>query len=612
MKINTNSKKFTYLLLSLIIIVGICRFSYGFFVQKESFHSDEAWSFGLANSYYEPYIQYNDDVTEIKNTDTWVSGQTFKDYFTVQKGQRFSFGSVYYNMSHDTHPPLYFFLLHFLCSFFPNQYIFSLGFIINMIAYIFMAIYIYKLLVLITKSRAFSLIGVLFSTFSLAMLCMTMYVRMYMLVATIAVIYTYINAKLFYYEEYRSKISSYILLGIISCIGAITDNFFLPYAFAITAVMCICWLIKRQFKTFFKYASCMLIGIGLSIAIFPKTVMSAFRMLFGASSGATSEATSSVAGGQVRFMPLWFQFKLAIIYINRELFGHDIISPYKSMFIPYLLCSLLVIFILSSAVYFLFRNDTWFINLKLKIRNTLKQGIPNFFKNFNFTTLAMFLSVVTICYFVADKTDLYQLGNYGDRYLMVCYPAAIIVVLQLLYKILNVIFPSKHKIALIILSCLLIIATIFSNMRTCHYFMKSDRTIQLESISKDADFIIVTSRQWLLVQYAAKLMDCNEVFMSTYSTLDDNIANISNHIKNKNTYIIVNTTNLSDEFDSISENVNYEIDDDFMNSLDKNNSEQLKLSDILDTCSEISYVNSLDYIGRDYINGFKLNVYKVN
>lgn len=612
MKINTNSKKFTYLLLSLIIIVGICRFSYGFFVQKESFHSDEAWSFGLANSYYEPYIQYNDYVTEFKNVNTWVSSKTFHDYFTVQKGERFSFGSVYYNMSRDTHPPFYFFLLHFLCSFFPNQYIFSLGFIINMVAYIFMAIYIYKLLSLITKSRSFSLIGVLFSTFSLAMLCMTMYVRMYMLVATIAVIYTYINAKLFYNEEYRSKISSYILLGVISSIGALTDNFFLPYAFAITAVICICWLIKRQFKTFFKYASCMLIGIGLSIVIFPKTTMSAFRMLFEASSDTASEAVTSVAGGQVRFMPLWFQFKLAIIYINRELFGHDIISPYKSMFIPYLLCGLLIICILSCAIYFLFRKDTWFINLKNKIKKNVKQKVPNFFKNFNFIVFAMFLSVITVCYFVADKTDLYQLGNYGDRYLMVCYPAIIIIVLLLLYKIFNFIFSSKPNVALIILSFILLIATIFSNMRTCHYFMKSNRTMQLESISKDADFIIVTSRQWLLVQYAAKLMDCNEVFMSAYSNLDDNVEKISNHKKNKNTYIIVDTTYLNDDFDSISENVNYEIDDDFMNSLDKNNLAQLNLSDILDTCSEISYVNSLDYIGRDYINGFKLNVYKVN
>ena len=62
--------KLSYILLALIIAAGICRFSYGFFVQKQGAHSDETWSFGLANSYYEPYIQYSDDTSEYRNVDT--------------------------------------------------------------------------------------------------------------------------------------------------------------------------------------------------------------------------------------------------------------------------------------------------------------------------------------------------------------------------------------------------------------------------------------------------------------------------------------------------------------------------------------------------------------
>ena len=187
---NDKRSKLGYIFLTLIIIAGICRFSYGFFVQKDNFHSDEPWSFGLANSYYEPYIQYTDDTSAFKNVDTWITNDTFREYLTVQKGERFSFGSVYYNMTCDTHPPLYFFLLHFLSSFFPDQYVFGLGFLINMIAYIFMAIFMYKLLLLITRSEVVSLLGVMFSTFSLGMLNMTMFVRMYMCVATLAILYT--------------------------------------------------------------------------------------------------------------------------------------------------------------------------------------------------------------------------------------------------------------------------------------------------------------------------------------------------------------------------------------------------------------------------------------
>lgn len=98
--------KLSYIFLALIIAAGICRFSYGFFVQKQGAHSDETWSFGLANSYYEPYIQYSDDTSEYRNVDTWITNEVFRDYLTVQKGERFAFGSVYYNMSCDTPPTL--------------------------------------------------------------------------------------------------------------------------------------------------------------------------------------------------------------------------------------------------------------------------------------------------------------------------------------------------------------------------------------------------------------------------------------------------------------------------------------------------------------------------
>ena len=269
-KINS-SRKITSILLSVIILLGICRFSYGFFVQKNTFHSDEAWSFGLANSYYEPYIQYNDDTTAYKNINTWINGDVFTKYLTVQKGERFSFGSVYYNQSCDLHPPLYFFILNFLCSLFPDQYIFALGFIINMIAFVFMSLYIYRLLLLMTKSRFTGLIGTLFSTFTLAMLCMTMFVRMYMLVATIAIIFTFYIARLYYMEEKRGKISSYIVVGITALLGALTDNFFLPYAFGICAVMFLYWLIKKNFKVLLKFSLSVILAIILAFVIYPKT-----------------------------------------------------------------------------------------------------------------------------------------------------------------------------------------------------------------------------------------------------------------------------------------------------------------------------------------------------
>lgn len=78
-----NSNKTVYIILCLVILAGICRFSYGFFVEKQGTHSDEEWSFGLANSYYEPYIYSSDDDNYDKNCNEWLSGEVLKNYLTV-------------------------------------------------------------------------------------------------------------------------------------------------------------------------------------------------------------------------------------------------------------------------------------------------------------------------------------------------------------------------------------------------------------------------------------------------------------------------------------------------------------------------------------------------
>ena len=619
-----NPQKITYILLMAIIIAGILRFSYGFFVQKESFHSDEAWSFGLANSYYEPYIQYNDDTTSFKNVDTWISSDTFRNYLTVQNGERFSFGSVFYNMSCDTHPPLYFILLNFLCSFFPNKYILSLGFFINIVAFTIMSIFIFKFLFLVTKSRKISLIGVLFCTFSLAMLCMTMFIRMYLCVATLGLIFTYLNAKLFYTKECRTQISHYIFLAITALLGALTDNFFLPYAFIITVVMCMCWIINKDYKTFIKYSLCMLLGIGCSILIFPKTALSAINMLgIGNKTASNSVSQAVLTRKQERVMPLMYQFKLAFVYINREVFGFDIITPFKTMFIPYLFCAIIIFAIIISAVLFIFRKDIWFISFKAKFKNKLTYGIRYFFRNFNFIIFGIILSVIGICFFVASFTDIYQLGSYGDRYLMICYPAFLILSYIILYKIIYVIFKKMPNLIIILLSIVVAFTTFFSNKQDCHYFMKDSGTIELESISDNSDFIIVSSREWLLVQYAAKLINCNEAFLCNYTNLENDIEKISNHTMNPNTYLIVDTTFFED-FDSsygidpssqtASEKNSYAVNDAYINELRGQNQthSDASLFSTINSCRKISFINNLSYIGDDYINGFHLKVYKVN
>lgn len=610
------SKKTSYILLIIIILAGICRFSYGFFVQKESFHSDEVWSFGLANSYYEPYIQYTDNTSAFKNTDNWISGETFKEYLTVQEGERFSFGSVYYNLSCDIHPPLYFFLLHFLCSFFPNQYIFSIGFVINMIAYIFLALFMYKLLLLVTKSEVVSLIGVLFSTFSLGMLNMTMFVRMYLCVATLAIIYSYLSARFVCDETYRKKASSYILLGVTVLTGVLTDNFFLPYAFVTTLVICICLCTKKEIKPMIIYGLAALIGVVLSIIIFPKTFTSMLSFL-GVSIGPEPAAdTGAVVNSSYRYMPVFFQFKMTLMHIFKALFGHELITPYRTYARIYISCGLFIIVIIGVLLSFLFRKEPWFI----KICSKAKTSIIHFGKTFNYVTLSLVLSSLMVCISAAYIADIYGLGATGDRYIFVCYPAVMITFVLAIWRILTLIFKRKDTIVAVSLVVILSICSVLSNMQTCTYLMKCPNTMRLEDISKDSNFIVIASSKWMLVQYAAKLYGCKEVFLTADYDFDKQIDNIKSHELSGDTYLLVDMTKM---------NVKSEADTKFQLAMGKAfptySSSKLtytsqsdtqdtgySLAHIIDTCRSFPFVDDIKYIGCDGLNFYKVNVYKVN
>ena len=69
----TKRKKTIYLILFVIILLQLFRIIYSFAFLKEGTHSDEEWSYGLANSYFEPYIYQNADETEYTHMNEWFS-----------------------------------------------------------------------------------------------------------------------------------------------------------------------------------------------------------------------------------------------------------------------------------------------------------------------------------------------------------------------------------------------------------------------------------------------------------------------------------------------------------------------------------------------------------
>ena len=96
------------LLLSLAILIQSAIYI-AIGTEKQYFHMDEAYSFGLSN-YDKVEIGDNEDFYN-----TWHDGSYYADYLEVDEDERFNFVPVYENQKNDVHPPLYYFFLR-LCK----------------------------------------------------------------------------------------------------------------------------------------------------------------------------------------------------------------------------------------------------------------------------------------------------------------------------------------------------------------------------------------------------------------------------------------------------------------------------------------------------------------
>lgn len=105
-KANTKFVLVLIILVQVLFMLWYCNMKSGYFV-------DEIWSYGLSNSYYHAQIWEDGALDK-----TEINPQMFNDYLVVNEGEEFSYGSVIYNQTHDSHPPLFYMVLHTVSSFF--------------------------------------------------------------------------------------------------------------------------------------------------------------------------------------------------------------------------------------------------------------------------------------------------------------------------------------------------------------------------------------------------------------------------------------------------------------------------------------------------------------
>ncbi|MDD3413378.1 MAG: hypothetical protein PHY47_05200 [Lachnospiraceae bacterium] len=271
---------------------------------KEYLYYDEVLSYTAANNPTGLSFKFQPN--------TWYQGYDFVKPLTVQAGHRFDYAMVWANQASDTHPPFYHTLLHTICSFFPGVFSKWFALSINIVALLIIEIIVYKIATLIFKNNKWlPFITVMAYIGSIAVITQMMFLRMYMVQQIFTSLALLLHIK-FFNEKIKNK-SFFIALFITTILGALTQYYYLLFAFFLAVYFCIYLLFTSHIKEVLGYAITMLGSMTTAFLIFPATI----KHLFGGEVGST--AVDNIFGlNRVKE-------RLLTIYveINKEVFGSN-------------------------------------------------------------------------------------------------------------------------------------------------------------------------------------------------------------------------------------------------------------------------------------------------
>ncbi len=276
-------KKTAICLLTVILILLIGNSLY-WATQKEGYHCDEIYSYGLSNTVLS-YPVCNDD-----GSIRWNTPADIKSYMVVPDGGGFDYINVYENQIGDVHPPFFYFIFHTISSFFPNAYSPFIGIIPNLVFTIGTCILLYLIAVRILKQRAWALLTVFIYALSVHCVNIVTYVRMYAALTFFASLTVYLHIRMMENEYKLTPLMAVALFGTIF-LGAFTQYYYFVFVFPV-ALFCVIAMWRKR-KKIWPY----LLGIGITAAVYVAVWPVVFSHIFITNRGA--EAFQNVAESSI-------------------------------------------------------------------------------------------------------------------------------------------------------------------------------------------------------------------------------------------------------------------------------------------------------------------------
>lgn len=470
MNLKKESRKIPLVLLAVIIVFQLIWTTYVFVYKKEGSHTDEIWSYGLANSYYKPFMYIKpgvwiEDLSDdtLDNMHEWVTGKEFLDYITVQKGEQFSYGSVYSNQTLDHHPPLYYFLLHTVCSLFPDRFSWGFGYFLSCIFLIGTQIFLYLLGRKVTHSDMAALIPCFFYGGTIGALSTFIFIRQYSLLTMLSVMFTYFCACFYEKLEFKKNLIP-ILISAFCCF--MTHYYGIIYVGAFTACICLYLLIRRSFKKMLAFGGSMAGTLGLYLAVYP----AALKQMLG-----------SQMMSDARPFGYFVQLRIYIGHITRALFNFSI-PPFSKGSYSDVIAVLVIAAAVIGPLCFLFRKEKWFHQFLGWLKNKFA-ALLHWLKNANYIPVFSVAASVALLMAVNKITNLFKMAEYALRYVFSTFPLLCFAAGILFMKLISVIPKMKRFTLPVTAAAAAVLVAAQNIMQPCLFLFPN------YSFEKDADYM---------------------------------------------------------------------------------------------------------------------------
>lgn len=427
---------------TIVLYVILAILAIGVIAIKRDYHLDEYYSYGLANHIGTYRIVVEDGMTYEPSI------VPFLDDYAANPNDRFNYGNVWQNQSWDVHPPLYYALLHTVCSFFPGTFSKWYAGIINVL-FVLLTFYIYrKLLKLYTDDENIYRLASCVFVFSAGIIFGVGFLRMYVMAMFLVTSIAYHFAKVIITDSMDWK--WYVLSLIIAIAGALTHYYCVLYLVISCMVLGVWLLSKKKWKNLLAFCITMGIAAGTSIVVFPAMLNHVFSGYRGTESIENLSAFS--------WEDSWNRIKYFWVLINNQVMGG---------LLPYIIVFLCIFCFLSCKTILCGHRD----------------GHTSMFK------WGMLIVPVAAYFLLISKMAIYL----TDRYIYPIYALALFVVVVGVYKTVCILINGqKSREIVMCLFCVVLVVNAWS--RTNYPNLYLEQVDRLETVKKYAGINAIVVR----------------------------------------------------------------------------------------------------------------------